>query len=172
MVLRTLAVPWGVFDFSWRKYPPDRGGTRSARPGRNPRNNDPRNNEVRAEKLLAPFLATMPPPHRSRPRFPPSRFHAARRPVIKAAAGAPGSAEGNERHPPDDSCVVWAPACYSRPSENAASRSWLEYARNAICVWVPVIPGTLDSLLAMTSARSSWWRTRAMAIRSQSPATE
>ncbi len=31
------------------------------------------------------------------------------------------------------------------PSENAASRSWVEYARNAKCVWVFNTPCTLFS---------------------------
>ena len=64
-------------------------------------------------------------------------------------------------------------ACYcSKPSAKAASRSCWEYARKAMWVVVWTTAGTLESLSAMTSARSSCRATRATAIRSHSPVTE
>jgi len=54
----------------------------------------------------------------------------------------------------------------------AASRSWCEYAWNAMYVRVPRTPSTFPSRSATTEASSSWWRTRAIAMRSTSPVTE
>jgi hypothetical protein len=50
--------------------------------------------------------------------------------------------------------------------EKAASRSWREYVRNAMCVCVAVTPSTLFSPPGMTSASSSCARTRTIATRS------
>ena len=68
---------------------------------------------------------------------------------------------------PSGTGALFACLTYSaRPIENAASRSWREYARNATCVCVALTPSTLLSPPGITSARSSCERTRTIATRS------
>ena len=43
----------------------------------------------------------------------------------------------------------------SAPRENAASRSWVEYVRNAMCVSVEMMPGTLLIWSGTSAATSS-----------------